>query len=97
METKLFDQLLRSVSEMDEIVHGERAPSREFAVDGLKVKDIRRATGLSQAHFAALLDVRVSTLQNWEQGRRAPTGPARSLLRLIDKMPTKVVHALVSQ
>lgn len=94
METKLFDQLLRSVSEMDEIVHGERAPSREFVVDALKVKDIRHATRLLQAHYAALLNVCVSTLQDWEQGRRVPTGRAHSLPRLIEKMPGKIVQAL---
>lgn len=48
---------------------------------------IRRHTGLSQTEFAAALDVPVSTLRNWEQGRRAPRGPARQLLRVAAVAP----------
>lgn len=44
------------------------------------VAGIRERTGLSQARFAALLGVSVRTLQDWEQGRRAPSGAARTLL-----------------
>ena len=62
---------------MDEIHRGERQPSREFVVDSLQVKEIRKATGLTQAKFAAMIDVQLGTLRNWEQGRREPTGPAR--------------------
>lgn len=41
-----FDDLLGSVQQMDDIVKGERAPSREFHVDAIQVKEIREATGL---------------------------------------------------
>lgn len=44
------------------------------------VSEIRESTGLSQARFAELLGVSVRTLQEWEQGRRAPSGAARTLL-----------------
>ena len=44
------------------------------------VSSIREQTGLSQARFAQLLGVSVRTLQEWEQGRRAPSGAARTLL-----------------
>ena len=44
---KLFEDLLESVTQMDEILRGERAPSREFRVDALRVRDIRLSTGLS--------------------------------------------------
>ena len=83
MDKRLFADLKKSVMEMDAIIHGERAPSREFVVDALAVKQIRSATGLSQARFARLIDVQVTTLRNWEQGRREPTGPAKALLRAI--------------
>jgi putative transcriptional regulator len=48
---------------------------------------IRERTGLSQARFAQLLGVSVRTLQDWEQGRRAPSGAARTLLMVADKNP----------
>ena len=48
---------------------------------------IRERTGLSQAKFAALLGVSVRTLQEWEQGRRAPSGAARTLLMVAAKNP----------
>jgi len=51
------------------------------------VAGIREKTGLSQARFAALLGVSVRTLQDWEQGRRAPSGAARTLLLVADRNP----------
>ena len=92
--SKFFDELMESVQQMDEIVRGERQPSREFVVDALQVKEIRKATGLTQAKFAALIDVQLGTLRNWEQGRREPTGPAKALLRAIHNDPKHVISAL---
>jgi putative transcriptional regulator len=51
------------------------------------VAGIREKTGLSQARFATLLGVSVRTLQDWEQGRRAPSGAARTLLLVADRNP----------
>lgn len=92
--SKFFDELMESVQQMDEIVRGERQPSREFHVDALQVKEIRKATGLTQAKFAALIDVQLGTLRNWEQGRRDPTGPAKALLKAIHNDPVNVLNAL---
>lgn len=55
------------------------------------VASIREKTGLSQTVFARLLGVSVRTLQEWEQGRRAPSGAARTLLLVAAKNP----HALL--
>ena len=52
------------------------------------VTSVREKTGLSQSKFAELLGVSVRTLQDWEQGRRAPSGAARTLLTIADKDPT---------
>jgi putative transcriptional regulator len=52
---------------------------------------IRESTGLSQSQFARLLGVSVRTLQEWEQGRRAPSGAARTLLRIAEKNPRAVL------
>ena len=47
----------------------------------------RQRSGLSQAQFAALLGVSVRTLQEWEQGRRQPSGAARTLLKVAERYP----------
>jgi putative transcriptional regulator len=51
------------------------------------VASVREKTGLSQARFAELLGVSVRTLQEWEQGRRAPSGAARTLLLIANRNP----------
>jgi putative transcriptional regulator len=51
------------------------------------VAQVRSKTGLSQTRFAQLLGVSVRTLQDWEQGRRAPSGAARTLLAIAAKNP----------
>jgi putative transcriptional regulator len=56
------------------------------------VAAVREKTGLSQARFAELLGVSVRTLQDWEQGRRAPSGAARTLLRIADKNPQALLE-----
>jgi len=56
-----------------------------------KVQSIRKKTGLSQARFALLLGVSVRTLQDWEQGRRAPSGAARTLLLIAHKNPSALL------
>lgn len=89
-----FDELLESVQQMDDIVKGERAPSREFHVDATQVKEIREATGLTQVQFAQRIGIEVATLRNWEQGRREPTGPAKALLTAIKNDPKHVLQAL---
>jgi len=53
----------------------------------VNIGGIRERTALSQARFAQLLGVSVRTLQDWEQGRRAPSGAARTLLIVADKNP----------
>ena len=83
-----------------------RDPGREI-LDGLRelkrgqhgrvvnvpdVARVRQKTGLSQAQFAKLLGVSVRTLQDWEQGRRAPSGAARTLILVANRDP----HALLA-
>jgi putative transcriptional regulator len=56
------------------------------------VAEIRQKTGLSQSKFASLLGVSVRTLQDWEQGRRIPSGAARTLLLIADKNPLALLE-----
>ena len=56
------------------------------------VASIREATGLSQSRFAQLLGVSARTLQEWEQGRRAPSGAARTLLLIAHRNPKALLE-----
>lgn len=94
MRKQLFERLVESMQQHNEIIRGSRAPSRETRIDAVCVRDIRALTKLSQPKFALILDVDVGTLRNWEQGRREPTGPAKALLRAIQKDPKNVMKAL---
>jgi putative transcriptional regulator len=51
------------------------------------VRQVRARCGLTQAAFAERIEVPIETVRNWEQGKRSPRGPARALLKLIDKAP----------
>lgn len=78
-ETEQFcADLLESVREM-------KAGNVQVAFS--PVANARAKTGLSQAQFAALLGVSVRTLQQWEQGRRQPSGAAKTLLTIAEKRP----------
>ena len=94
MDEKLFNELLASVEEMDKIRRSKKRASRRTTVAELKVEVVREQTGLSQTRFARLIGVSKRTLENWEQGRRSPTGPARALLKIVAKDPEGAVRAL---
>jgi putative transcriptional regulator len=61
-----------------------------------EVRAIRRWSGLSQAAFAAAYGLNLRTLQDWEQGRAQPDGPARAYLLAIDREPRAVARALAA-
>lgn len=58
------------------------------------VAEIRQKTGLSQSKFASLLGVSVRTLQDWEQGRRVPSGAARTLLLIAHRNPMALLEVV---
>ena len=68
--------------------------TQSAASDPLEVRDLRRRAQLTQREFAARLGVPVETIRNWEQGKRAPRGPARALLTVIAHAPDTVFAAL---
>lgn len=94
MENKLFDELLTSVQEAGKIMRNELEPSRQFRFDEPDVKAIREDIGFTQSRFATLIGVSIRTLQNWEQGHRRPTGPAKVLLKLVHTDPESVFKIL---
>lgn len=96
MKKELFNQLVESIKEAGKIYRGELQPSRQFEVTALNIKQMRLNLKKSQIEFAAILGVSVATLRNWEQGRRQPVGPAKSLLKVFAANPQVVMQALAS-
>jgi putative transcriptional regulator len=94
MKAKMFEELLESVREGGAILRGQRKPSRWLELQSSGIRAIRERTSLSQSEFAHLMGVSVKTLQNWEQDRRHPTGPAAALLRIIAYEPQLAVKAI---
>lgn len=74
----------------DKSVRGARTTS----LDEPDVRAIRKAADISQSQFAKLIGVNLRTLQNWEQHRTGPTGPARALLKIVTSNPKSAIEAL---
>jgi putative transcriptional regulator len=88
MKKELFEELKQSLREANLIKRGQLKPGRVFDVKPEStIARVRGKLGLSQSKFAAILGISVDTLQNWEQGRRRPTGSAKVLLRIAAKHP----------
>ena len=94
LDAKMFGELLASVREGGAILRGQRKPSRRFVAEASSVRAIRERTSLSQSEFADLIGVSIKTLQNWEQDRRRPTGPAAALLQIIAHEPRLALRAI---
>ena len=96
MKKNDFAHLVESIQQAGSIRRGEAEASRVTEFAAVDVKAIRQRLGKSQSEFARMIGVSVSTLQNWEQGRRQPAGPARALLQVAAANP-KVVAAVLSK
>ncbi len=94
MKKPAFDELVSSIRQAGAIRRGKLRPGRVTEFAPVDVKAVRRRLGQSQTEFARMIGVSVATLQNWEQGRRRPEGPARALLKVAAKNPTAVAEAL---
>ena len=94
MDKTLFEDLVGSLQEAKAISKGKAAPSRRFVVTAPDAKAVREQIGLSQSEFARLMRVSVKTLQNWEQHRRNPTGPASALLKIMSSAPDVALRSL---
>ena len=97
MKEDLFAKLAESVREGGSILRGEKPASRSFHLDPLDIRNIRESYHLTQDAFAALLGISVRTLQQWEQGRRVPEGPAMVLLRVAAKHPDALLDVVREQ
>ena len=86
---ELGERLLRSVREMKA---GKAA--RATLVAPNEVAAARLKTGLSQSQFAQALHISARTLQEWEQGRRQPSGAAQALIQIAFKHPEVIAESL---
>ena len=91
MDKQHHDQLVKGVKEMKRHIAGKTVRSAiaaELLVPDARV--IHEAAHASQSQFAKLIGVNLRTLQNWEQNRTRPTGPARALLKIVASNPKAI-------
>ena len=94
MKNKDFKDLLISIDQARNIHAGKMRASRITKFNPVMVRAIRLKLHASQAAFAHMIGVSIDTLQNWEQGRRRPEGPALALLKIAQVNPRIVIKAL---
>lgn len=94
MKKKEFDKLVASIKEAGEIKAGRVRPSRFYEIKPPEIRKVREKLHASQGEFAMMIGVSMRTLQNWEQGRRRPEGPAKTLLRVATRNPKAILEAL---
>lgn len=94
MEDEEFLKLVKSVKQAGKIKNGKQKAKRTFLYKKPDIKLIRKHLHVSQSEFALMIGVSTSTVQNWEQGRREPEGPAKALLRVAEKNPKALFEAL---
>jgi putative transcriptional regulator len=95
-ERNIGQEILTSIKEIKEWQQGKKKlkTTRVQLPRAADVAKIRQNLDLTQDEFADFMGVKVKTLQNWEQKRREPQGPARSLLRIAEKAPEAILKSL---
>jgi putative transcriptional regulator len=95
MKKAAFNELLQSVRDAGAYLRGNhKAVARIDRISPDSIAAVRARLGLSQTQFARAMGISLDTLQNWEQGRRKPTGPAKVLLKVAAKHPEVVLEAV---
>lgn len=92
MREDRFSRMMEGMKQGADYLKGLTKPSRRFEVTAVvpDVKGIRGKLRASQSEFARMLGISVRTLQNWEQKRRVPEGPARVLLAIAEAYPEQL-------
>ena len=85
---------LKADGRIVELLPDGREKAMDHSDPALFVRHVRARCGLTQAAFAERIEVPLETVRNWEQGKRSPRGPARALLKLIDRAPDAAFAAL---
>jgi putative transcriptional regulator len=86
-ERDIGQEILEGIREIKDHKAGLKTLRTHKLAPPASPQDIRAKMQLSQAAFASLLGVSLRTVQDWEQGRRKPSGPAEALLRIADQHP----------
>jgi putative transcriptional regulator len=95
MNEAMFNDLIASVRDMGRHKRGQAvAGVRETRIEAPDVKRLRELANVSQTEFARLIGVSRRTLENWEQHRTQPSGPARALLKIVATDPKASIAAL---
>lgn len=103
MPGKVAEDIIAGMREALAYAKGQRTGARVTRVKvsatpkrakGVDIAAVRKGLGLSQRKFAEGFQISVKTLRNWEQGARQPEGPARVLLKVIQKDPEHVIRAI---
>ncbi len=87
-------KLLDSTTEIDIARHKKIDDQLAMRDAGKYAARVRKKMGLSQLEFSKKIGVSLETIRNWEQGKRAPTGAARALLKILDRSPELALIAL---
>lgn len=95
--TSFGDDLIEAMQQAADFIAGKDVPGMVVHAGDLEVADVkaaRKAIGVSQAKFAELVGTPLATVRSWEQGKRHPSGAARTLLKVIEHEPAAVKRAL---
>jgi putative transcriptional regulator len=93
MNNAMFADLLQSVRDAGAVLRGKPVAGVKIT-EARDIKALRESAHVSQAEFARLIGVSRRTLENWEQNRTAPSGPARALLKIVSADPQAAIRAL---
>jgi len=91
---KAFEEISAGLDDASKHARGEKSKVIVHKPETIDVKAIREKTGLSQQGFCAAFGVSLGTLRHWEQGLRSPRGPARVLLKVVDRDPEAVIRVV---
>lgn len=91
---KAFEEISAGLDDAINHARGKKSKVIVHKPEAIDVKAIRKKTGLSQQGFCAAFGVSLGTLRHWEQGLRSPRGPARVLLKVVDRDPEAVIRVV---
>ena len=91
------ESIIRGMEEALAFANGEKNAAVVHIPEEINVRRIRKKLNMSQSVFADYFGVNLRTIQDWEQGRRVPTGAAKNFLFVIDQEPDAVRRALIGE